>query len=38
MTKEVLLALKGLQIENADGGQELETITAADYYLKNGSH
>lgn len=38
MTKEVLLALKGLRLENADGGQELETITAADYYLKNGSH
>lgn len=38
MTKEILLALKGLQLENGEGGQELETITAADYYLKNGSH
>ncbi|MCM1125190.1 MAG: DUF1934 domain-containing protein [Lachnospiraceae bacterium] len=38
MTKEVLMSLKGLQFENADGGQELETITAADYYKKNGSH
>lgn len=38
MTKEVLLSLKGLQLENGDGGQELETITAADYYRKNGSH
>lgn len=38
MTKEVLLSLKGLQLENGDGGQELETITAADYYMKNGSH
>lgn len=38
MTKEILLSLKGLQIENGDGGQELETITAADYYRKNGNH
>lgn len=38
MTKEVLMSLKGLQLENGDGGQELETITAADYYMKNGSH
>lgn len=38
MTKEILLSLKGLQIENGDGGQELETITVADYYRKNGNH
>ncbi len=38
MTKEVLLSLKGLQLEGGDGGQELETITPADYYRKNGSH
>ena len=38
MTKEILLSLKGLQFENSDNGQELETITAADYYRKNGSH
>ncbi len=38
MTKEVLLSLKGLQLEGGDGGQELETITPADYYMKNGSH
>lgn len=38
MTKEVLLSLKGLQLENGDGSQELETITAADYYRKNGNH
>lgn len=38
MTKEILLSLKGMQFENSDNGQELETITAADYYRKNGSH
>lgn len=38
MTKEILLSLKGLQLDNSNGGQELETITAADYYKKNESH
>lgn len=38
MTKEILLSLKGLQFDNSDGGQEIETITAADYYKKNGNH
>lgn len=38
MTKEILLSLKGLQLTCDDEGQELETITAADYYRKNGSH
>lgn len=38
MTKEVFLSLKGLQAESAEEVQELETITTADYYRKNGSH
>ena len=38
MTKEVFLFLKGLQVETDEEAQELETITAADYYRKNGSH
>ena len=38
MTKEVLLSLKGLQMEHSDDAQGLETITPADYYQKNGSH
>ena len=38
MTKEVLLSLKGLQMEQGDGAEELETITPARYYHKNGSH
>lgn len=38
MTKEVLLSLKGLQLESGEAGQELETITPADYYMRNGSH
>ncbi len=38
MTKEILLSLKGLQMEKADESQELETITTADYYQRNGNH
>ena len=39
MTKEILLSLKGLQIENLqEEEQELETITPGEYYKRNGSH
>lgn len=38
MTKEILLSLKGLQMENREDAQAMETITPADYYEKNGSH
>lgn len=38
MTKEVFLSLKGLQMENGEDAQEMETITPADYYRKKDSH
>lgn len=38
MTKEILLSLKGLQMENKEDAQLAETITPADYYQRNGSH
>lgn len=38
MTKDILLSLKGLQMEKPDEEQELETITTADYYQRNGNH
>lgn len=38
MTKEILLSLKGLQMENTEDGQELETITPAEYYQRGGNH
>lgn len=39
MTKEILLSLKGLQMENPEEeSQELETITPGEYYKRNGSH
>lgn len=38
MTKEVLIAVKGLQFGEEDDSEELESITNGTYYKKNGSH
>lgn len=38
MTKDVLLAIKGLQFDAAADETNIETITAAEYYLRNNSH
>ncbi|MGN0329988.1 MAG: DUF1934 domain-containing protein [Kineothrix sp.] len=39
MTKEVLVSLRGLQFDAPDvDGDKIETLTAAEYYYRNGSH
>lgn len=38
MTKDVLLAIKGLQFNAAADESNIQTITAAEYYLRNNSH
>ncbi|MDR2043364.1 MAG: DUF1934 domain-containing protein [Clostridium sp.] len=38
MTKEVLLAMKGLQFSLATENMDVETVTSAEYYKKNNSH
>jgi len=38
MTKEVLLAIKGLQFDASSEDTEIETVTAAEYYTRNHSH
>lgn len=38
MTKEIFLSLKGLQMDAGEEAQEMETITPADYYMRNGNH
>lgn len=38
MTKDVLLAIKGLQFDASDEETNVETVTAAEYYKKNNSH
>ena len=38
MTKDVLLAIKGLQFDGSSEDTEIETVTAAEYYKRNNSH
>ena len=38
MTKDVLIAIKGLQYDGSEEDTEIETVTAAEYYKKNNSH
>ncbi len=38
MTKEVLLAIKGLQFDGSEEDTEIETVTTAEYYKRNDSH
>lgn len=38
MTKDVLLAIKGLQFNELQEDTNVETVTAAEYYKKNNSH
>lgn len=38
MTKDVLLAIKGLQFDVCADESNVQTITAAEYYQKNNSH
>lgn len=38
MTKDVLVAIKGLQFAAAEEESNIQTITAAEYYKRNNSH
>lgn len=38
MTKDVLIAIKGLQFEGAEDAEEIEVIQRGKYYQRNGSH
>lgn len=38
MTKDILVAIKGLQFEGGIDSDEIETITKGQYYKRNGSH
>ncbi|MDE6064203.1 MAG: DUF1934 domain-containing protein, partial [Lachnospiraceae bacterium] len=37
MTKDVLLAIKGIQFDASEAESNVQTITAAEYYEKNSS-
>ena len=38
MTKDVLIAIKGLQFEETEDAEEIEVIQRGQYYHRNGSH
>lgn len=38
MTKDVLLSIKGLQFNGATDTSDIETVTPAQYYNRNGHH
>lgn len=38
MTKDVLIAIKGMQFEGAEDAEEIEVIQRGQYYERNGSH
>lgn len=38
MTKDVLVAIKGLQFEAGQEDMDIETVMAAEYYKRNNSH
>lgn len=38
MTKDVLVAIKGLQFDAAEDETNIETVSVAEYYEKNSSH
>lgn len=38
MTKDVLIRVRGLQFNGEPDAEKVETITPAQYYLKNGGH
>ena len=38
MTKDVLIAIKGMQFEGAEDPEEIEVIQRGQYFERNGSH
>ena len=38
MTKDVLIAIKGLQFEETEDAEEIEVIQRGQYFQRNGSH
>ena len=38
MTKDVLIAIRGMQFEGAEDPESIEVIQKGQYYQRNGSH
>ena len=38
MTKEVMISIRGIQFDNGQDGEKIESIQKGEYYLKNDTH
>lgn len=38
MTKEVMISIRGIQFENGQDGERIESIQKGEYYYKNNTH
>ena len=38
MTKDVLISIRGIQFDNGEDGEKIESIQKGEYYLKNNTH
>ena len=38
MTKEVMISIRGIQFDNGQDGEKIESIQMGEYYLKNNTH
>ncbi len=38
MTKDVIVSIRGLQFDNGEDGEKIESIQRGEYYIRNDSH
>ena len=38
MTKDVMISIRGIQFDNGQGGEKIESIQMGEYYNKNNTH
>lgn len=38
MTKDVMISIRGIQFDNGQDGEKIESIQKGEYYLKNNTH
>ena len=38
MTKEVMISIRGIQFDNGQDGEKIESIQKGEYYYKNNTH
>ena len=38
MTKDVMISIRGIQFDNGQDGEKIESIQRGEYYFKNNTH